>query len=287
METIRRTIPDSSIPDNSIPDNSIPDNSIPDNSILDNPVWNALISGNKNLAEATGNDHVKSFPADIAPFVGLRATDADCFHALEELIPDHRVVAIVTPEEMEIPGRWKHILRTQLYQMIAPPTAADAHVADHASTPAVPHVAHHASAPASRAAAHTASPELIPLLPIHIPQMLSLTKLTNPGPFYDRTIEFGNYHGIFAGDQLIAMAGQRMHPGKYIEVSAVCTHPDHLGHGYATALILHLAALIRAQSAIPFLHVRTDNAGAIKVYKKLGFSIHQQVTISILQKLAK
>jgi predicted GNAT family acetyltransferase len=83
------------------------------------------------------------------------------------------------------------------------------------------------------------------------------------------------------------MAGQRMHLGNYIEVSAVCTHPDHLGHGYATALILHLATLIRAQSAIPFLHVRTDNTSAIKVYKKLGFSIHQEVTISILQKLAK
>jgi predicted GNAT family acetyltransferase len=253
METIRRTIPESSISDNSISDNSI----------LDNPVWNALTSGNKNLAEATGNDLVKSFPADIAPFVGLRATDADCFHTLDELIPAHRVVAIVTPEEIEIPGRWKHILHTQLYQMIAPATATDAH------------------------APHKASPELIPLLPMHIPQMLSLTKLTNPGPFYDRTIEFGNYHGIFAGDQLIAMAGQRMHLGKYIEVSAVCTHPDHLGHGYATALILHLATLIRAQSAIPFLHVRTDNTSAIKVYKKLGFSIHQEVTISILQKLAK
>ena len=232
--------------------------------IFDNPVWNALISGNKNMAE--GTDLVKSFPADVAPFVGLAATDADCFHALDELIPAHRVVAVVTPEEIEIPGPWKHILRTQLYQMIAP--AADPAGAIHTTT-----------RPA-------ASPKLTPLHSKHIPAMLSLTRLTNPGPFYNRTIEFGNYHGIFAGDQLVAMAGQRMHPGKYIEVSAVCTHPDHLGHGYATDLILHLATLIRAQSAIPFLHVRTDNAGAIKLYKKLGFSIHQQVTIHILQKLA-
>jgi hypothetical protein len=240
-----------------------------DNSILDNPVWNALISGNINLAETTGNGLVKSFPADVAPFVGLAATDADCFNSLDELIPVNRVVAVVTPEEIEIPGRWKPILRAQLYQMIAPAPSTYALVTDSASDPApLP-----------------ASPELIPLHSKHIPAMLNLTKLTNPGPFYNRTIEFGNYHGIFAGNQLVAMAGQRMNLGKCIEVSAVCTHPDHLGNGYASALVLHLATLIRAQSAIPFLHVLANNTSAIKLYKKLGFSIHQQVSINIIQKL--
>jgi ribosomal protein S18 acetylase RimI-like enzyme len=238
---------------------------IPDNSILDNPVWHALISGNKNLAEAGGNSLVKAFPADVAPFAGLAATDADCFIALDELIPANRVVAVVTPEEIEIPGRWKPILLMELCQMIAPTIGTDP--PDHASGPA--------------------SPDLIPLHSKHIPAMLDLTKLTNPGPFYNRTIEFGNYYGIFAGNQLVAMAGQRLDLGKYIEISAVCTHPDHLGHGYATTLILHLATLIRAQSAIPFLHVRTDNTGAIKIYEKLGFSIRRQMSIRIIQKLGK
>lgn len=244
---------------------------MPDNSMLDNPVWNALILGNKDLAEAGGNSLVKSFPADVAPFVGLAATDSECFIALDELIPANRVVAVVTPEEIEIPGRWKSMLLMQLCQMTASTADTDALVAAHASGPAL----------------RTAPPELIPLHAKHIPAMLDLTKLTNPGPFYNRTIEFGNYHGIFAGDQLVAMAGQRLHLGKYIEISAVCTHPGHLGHGYATTLILHLATLIRAQSAIPFLHVRTDNTAAIHLYEKMGFSIRRQMSISVIQKLGK
>ena len=263
--------------------------------IFDNPVWNALLSGNKALA--AGNGLVKYFPADVAPFVGLKAIDKTCFDALAGLIPPKRVIAIVGTGEIQIPDQWKIILHTPLYQMIADNPAAH-HVAAATSQPAIPQPADHSNSAASRATPQPAASQSVthtpatslrppahhnqPLHPHHNPQMLSLTKLTNPGPFYDRTIEFGNYHGIFEGDQLVAMAGQRMHLGNYIEVSAVCTHPDHLGHGYATALILHLVKLIRAQSAIPFLHVRTDNAGAIKLYKTLGFTIHQEVIINII-----
>ena len=234
--------------------------------IFDNPVWNALLSGNSNLA--SGNDLVKCFPADVAPFVGLKTIDEACFDALADLVPPKRVIAIVRTGEIRIPDQWKIILHTPLYQMIAASPATP-----HSAPAPAPHT------PATTLRAH--SHNILPLHAAHIPQMLRLTKLTNPGPFYDRTIEFGNYHGIFEGDQLIAMAGQRMHLGNYIEISAVCTHPDHLGHGYATALILHLVQLIRAQSAIPFLHVRTDNT-AIKLYQALGFAIHQEVIINII-----
>ena len=275
--------------------------------LFDNPVWNALTTGNKTLA--SGNDLVKFFPAEVGPFVGLKTIDEACFNALFELTPAHRVIAIVRREKIQIPDQWKIILNTPLYQMIAPEPLHDSRAtATHelrqgfvprpsssvpfaslrypssigrsrGLSPALP-------GPSAAEGLPRAMPEILPLHQEHIPQMLSLTKLTNPGPFYNRTIELGNYHGIFDGDQLIAMAGQRMHIGNCIEVSAVCTHPDHLGHGYATALILHVANLIREQGAIPFLHVKTDNA-AIKLYKALGFFIHQEVTINILQKITK
>jgi len=69
------------------------------------------------------------------------------------------------------------------------------------------------------------------------------------------------------------MTGQRLHPGNYAEVSAVCTHPDHLGKGYATALLQHQLTLICHQGKIPFLHVRADNERAIAVYERLGFRL--------------
>jgi predicted GNAT family acetyltransferase len=117
--------------------------------------------------------------------------------------------------------------------------------------------------------------------------MLALTKLTNPGPFVEKTIDFGHYRGVFEGDQLVAMAGQRLHIFDYAEISAVCTHPDHLGRGYARQLLLHHIHRIRAASKIPFLHVRYDNYRAIKVYESLGFSKRTELFFYILQKKNK
>ena len=91
---------------------------------------------------------------------------------------------------------------------------------------------------------------------------------------------------FFMRDNWLPWPGQRMHAGPYIEISAVCTHPDHHGKGYATALIEQLIKVIRAQEGIPFLHVRADNTRAIALYKALGFLTRHEMTINILRKKA-
>ncbi|MGZ3836850.1 MAG: GNAT family N-acetyltransferase, partial [Mucilaginibacter sp.] len=126
--------------------------------------------------------------------------------------------------------------------------------------------------------------QMVPLKDEHIPQMLALTKLTNPGPFAARTIDFGHYQGVFDEDKLVAMAGQRLHVFEYAEVSAVCTHPDHLGKGYARELLLHQINRIKAASGVPFLHVRYDNERAISLYERLGFSTRKEVYFYVLVK---
>ena len=130
---------------------------------------------------------------------------------------------------------------------------------------------------------HTAT-EIIPLQIKDVPQMLDLTALTHPGPFLQRTIEFGNYEGIFNNGELISMAGQRMHPEQYVEISAVCTHPDHHSKGYAGQLIQSQIRSIKANSGVPFLHVKDDNMEAIRLYKKLGFEVRKQMHIYVFQK---
>ncbi len=113
---------------------------------------------------------------------------------------------------------------------------------------------------------------------------MALTQLTHPGPFLERTIEFGNYEGIFNSGELIAMAGQRMHAYEYVEISAVCTHPDHTGKGYGRSLINNQVYKIVEETNIAFLHVRADNKHAIKLYKHLGFTVRSEINIYVLQK---
>jgi predicted GNAT family acetyltransferase len=226
--------------------------------ILDNPVWNALISSNKRLAE--GTDEIKYFPADIAPFVGLKELDDRSFSLLYDLWPPERVAVVVTAKKVEVPEPWKILNRMTLLQMVG--TGLER--------------------------AFETDQKIVRLQQEHVPQMLALTQLTNPGPFTERTIEFGNYTGLFqpeqGSDKLIAMAGHRFHPGSYVEISAVCTHPDHLGKGYATVMILHQARPIFEQGEMPFLHVRKDNEKAIKLYKNLGFVVRSEMDLNVIRK---
>ena len=114
--------------------------------------------------------------------------------------------------------------------------------------------------------------------------MVELANLTKPGPFGPRAIEFGHYYGVFENDRLVAMTGQRLHVQNFTEVSAVCTRPDALGKGYATALVRHQVNLILSQGQIPFLHVRADNGRAIAVYERLGFNVQGTMNFYFLKK---
>ncbi|MDN5287851.1 MAG: family N-acetyltransferase [Mucilaginibacter sp.] len=222
--------------------------------ILDNPAWNALISGNKDLAN--GNDVAKYFPKEISPFVGTREISQENFNILYDISQFDSYFGFVAPHDIVIPEQWQIIQSMKVLQMVY----------DEVATPAV------------------LQQEFTPLTDQHIPQMIALTQLTNPGPFSERTIDFGHYVGIFDGDRLVTMAGQRMHPVPYAEISAVCTHPDYLGRGYASKLLLHHIHRIRAASEIPFLHVKAENETAIKVYEKIGFVTRKEMSFYIIKK---
>lgn len=117
----------------------------------------------------------------------------------------------------------------------------------------------------------------------NVPAMLELTKLSPPGPFMEKTIRFGGYEGIFEGEHLVAMAGHRFHSGPYVEISAVCTHPEYIGKGYARALINNQIRQLRSTGKIPYLHVRADNTRALKIYQDMGFVIRTEIIIYILK----
>jgi len=222
--------------------------------ILDNPAWNALISGNKNLSY--GNDEVKYFDREVSPFVAMKEISEDHFKILHELLPHSIPVLFISPERMEFPNFWSVRRLIKGIQMIYEGDILKEISYDN----------------------------IIPLKTEDVPQMISLTKLTDPGPFGLRTIEFGHYHGIFDRDRLVAMAGQRLHVYNYTEVSAVCTHPDHTGKGYARQLLKHQIKRMQSEGNVPYLHVRSDNDRAIKVYADLGFKTRREIYFYVIQK---
>ncbi|WP_121809817.1 GNAT family N-acetyltransferase [Mucilaginibacter kameinonensis] len=222
--------------------------------VLDNPAWSALNTGNRLLAG--GNDIAKYFPKEISPFVGIPEVSAENFNTLYGTIPFESYFIFIAPHDIVIPEQWTIVNYLKCLQMVFE----------------------------GEIPADFSDKGLLPLTEQHVPQMIELTQLTNPGPFIERTIEFGHYHGIFDGDKLVAMAGQRLNPTPYAEISAVCTHPDYLGRGYAGKLLMNQAKRIKAASEIPFLHVKSENERAIKVYEKLGFVTRKEMSFYVLKK---
>jgi predicted GNAT family acetyltransferase len=116
--------------------------------------------------------------------------------------------------------------------------------------------------------------------------MLGLVDLTRPGPFAARTVEMGRYLGVRDEGRLVAMAGERLRPPGYTEVSAVCTHPDFRGRGHAKALISVLAEAICARGETPFLHVLPENRPAVATYEALGFRTQRTLQLTVLERPA-
>lgn len=209
--------------------------------ILNNPIWTALTTRQTQFAE--GGDLARRYPVEVTALAALKSPTGEAFESLARITKGD-AAALFFYDPVTIPGGWKIIHTSNLVQMICE----------------------------SPRLAGGESPALIEeLTAADTNEMVALTKLTNPGPFGTRTQELGLYLGIHQQGRLAAMAGERQRLPSYTEVSAVCTHPDFQGRGYAKFLISAVADQIIERGETPFLHVREDNVGAIRVYEKLGF----------------
>ena len=77
---------------------------------------------------------------------------------------------------------------------------------------------------------------------------------------------------------MVAVTGERMQMDAYTELSAIITHPDFTGKGYAKQLIKFASDKIFNEQKIPYLHVANTNIGAIKLYEKLGFQTRKEIS---------
>jgi ribosomal protein S18 acetylase RimI-like enzyme len=222
---------------------------------LDNPVWTALTTTQAHWARAS--PLARRFPVEIGPLAGFEAPTRAAYESLGELFPAGGVAAICLDEPPELPTTWILHEVAPMLQMICtnrklPPPASD----------------------------------FVTLTAADAPEMLALATLTKPGPFAIRTHELGDFIGIKRSGKLAAMAGERLRAPGYTEVSAVCTHPDHVGHGYATGLMVEIMRRILARSETPFLHVRSQNQRATELYHRLCYVDRHLFRLTILRKRA-
>lgn len=225
--------------------------------LLDNPIWSSLATRHAHLALGAGIGHglARRYPSNIGPLSAFQESTPEAYADLAAIVPEGDVAVLFLEEAPEISAGWQVVRGGTLVQMVCTAIPDQPPLDD----------------------------TIVPMEAAHIPEMVALAALTEPGPFRDGTAKLGGFLGIRVGGRLAAMAGQRLSPTGFAEVSAVCTHPDFRGRGYARALVAAVTRNIRAEGRMPFLTSFEANTGAVRIYQQLGFFVRRTFQLAVLK----
>jgi ribosomal protein S18 acetylase RimI-like enzyme len=224
---------------------------------LENVIWQALTTRQTAFAEGFGS--ARRFIREVTLLSGFERPDDRGYDDLAVLAGEGGTIAVFLDHPYEERQGWEWVAGAPLVQMIC--------------------VTQNGFRPRANSTVN-----IVPLGVQESPEMIELTTLTKPGPFGPRTHELGTYIGIRDGGRLAAMAGERLKVPGFTEVSAVCTHPDFLGKGFAGMLMSEVMCGVRDRGETPFLHVRQDNTRAIALYERLGFRTRHKGHFAVLRR---
>jgi len=218
--------------------------------LLDNPVWAALTGPHRDLAETCGQ--AVRYPPDVSPFTAVPDDpDQAAWADLGRLVgPGGSALRIGAKPPW--PADWTVEFSGVGVQLVA-----------------------------TEAFETRPFDEALLLGEADEDEMLDLTARTQPGPFLRRTHTMGSYLGVRREGRLVAMAGERLHPPGWTEISAVCTDPDFRGMGLGTRLVQAVGHGIRERGDQPMMHAAASNTNAIRLYQALGFVIRCEVTFGV------
>jgi ribosomal protein S18 acetylase RimI-like enzyme len=223
----------------------------PDADILDNAAWTSLTGAHARFAETHGQ--AARYAADVAPFAAISPNHDERVWEDVAAVVGPGGVAALSGGAVDPPPGWEIVGGGEGVQMIGTELRTQE------------------------------DPEAIELGAEDVPEMLALIARTKPGPFLPRTIELGRYLGIRRGGALVAMAGERLHPPGWTEISAVCTDSGYRGQGLATRLVRAVGAGIRARGETPLLHAAGSNTNAIRLYAEIGFVLRRRTVFRALR----
>jgi ribosomal protein S18 acetylase RimI-like enzyme len=223
---------------------------------LDNPFWSSLRSRHRGLAFGVGG--VARYPPQFAPFLGIADGDVDRQDALSMLVAPGESVLLLGVAPERVADGWRMETFADLAQMVC--------------TQRIPLVD---------------GPEIIELSAAHRADVLALVALVYPHYFRERTMELGRYFGIYRDGRLAAMIGERLGTDAYQEMSAICTHPDFNGRGYARRLTAFLGNDTLDRGRTPFLHVSHENVRAKRLYEQLGYRLRRDIPFWSLRRYSE
>lgn len=218
---------------------------------LDRPVWHAL--NTRHAKFAVGGERAKRYDSDFGLFAAARDDEPESLEALSELMPNRGALLLLQAGQSPLPPDTVLQMQIDSVQMVGKSVV-----------PLEP------------------DKTIVRLTDVDAPAMLELATLTQPGPFFSRTHELGQFWGVRENGRLVAMAGERMSFEGFSEISGVCTHPDCRGRGYAGLLSRVVATQVMKRGETPFLHAITTNISAIRLYEQIGFEHRSAATASIL-----
>lgn len=218
---------------------------------LDSPTWASLTG--RHTRFALGQWLARRYLPDVSPFAAVAPTEPDdgrAWRDLRDLYAEGEVAVLAGPTGLSrsaTPG-WtldRVVPGVQLVSTDAlrSATADDAFLVGRADTA----------------------------------EALDLVARTEPGPFRPRTYELGTYLGLRRDGRLVALAGERLQPPGWTEISAVCTDPAYRRQGLASRLVRAVADLVRSRGETPFLHTGASNTRAIDLYLAMGFELRREV----------
>ncbi len=208
--------------------------------MLDHCIWNSLSTCHVFFAD--GDELAKRYPPAVTLLAGVRDFSAASFESLTRIMSPGETAIFFLDSLPELPAELTLVRQIPLAQMVW-----------------------------SGSVDGDEENPIEQLSIADVDEMLVLTELTKPGPFGKRTPELGTYLGVRDNGRLVAMAGERLRLPGFTEVSAVCTHPEFQGRGFARMLISAVIRRITERGDVPFLHVARENVRAIRVYEELGF----------------